>query len=115
MKLKYANQLTEYELYELYSAFIENYGGFKVEPFGAFQGVFTIVLGGSYYALDADNNKTLFDGIFEINDYGVLSNDIGFGYNNELTKVLRKFMLNKFGKPYMKDCFWNDFGGNFND
>ena len=113
MELKYANQLTGYELCELHSAFIENYGGFKVEPIGAIQGVSTINLNGCYYVLDDDNNETLFDDGFEINDYGVLSNTVGFGfgYNAGLTKILRKFMLNKFGKQYMEDCFWNDFGG----
>lgn len=110
MKLKYINQLTDNELGELYSAFIKKYCGFKVEQLDAFKGD-TIVLEGSYYALDADNVETLFDDGFEINDYGVLSNDIGFGYNVELTKIMRKFMLNKFGKQYMEDCFWNDFGG----
>lgn len=115
MKLKYINQLTDDELGELYSEFIKQYCGFKIEQLDALKGDFTIILGGSYYALDADNNKTLFDDVFEINDYGVLSNDTGFGYNAELTKILRKLMLNGFGKRYMEDCFWNDFGGNFND
>lgn len=115
MKLKYVNQLSGYELCELYSAFIENYGGFKVEPIGAIQGVYTVDLNGFYHDLDDDNAETKLHEIFEINDYGVLDNTFGFGYNIELTKILRKFMLNKFGKPYMKDCFWNDFGGNFND
>ena len=115
MKLKYANQLTEYELGELCSAFIETYGGFKIEPIEAYVGAFTIDLSGCYYDLDDDKAETLLYDSFEINDYGVLDNTFGFGYNIELTKILRKFMLNKFGKPYMKDCFWYDFGGNLND
>lgn len=115
MKLKYVNQLTNYELGELYSAFIKKYCGFKVEQLDALKGTFTIALEGSYYALDADNTETLFDDSFEISDYGVLSNDFGFGYNAGLTKILRKFMLNKFGKQYMEDCFWNEFGGEFDE
>lgn len=115
MTMKYINQLTDYELGELYSAFIKKYCGFKIEQLDAFKGDYTIVLEGSYYALDADNAETLFDDGFEINDYGVLSNDIGFGYNVELTKIMRKFMLNKFGKQYMEDCFWSDFGDEFYD
>lgn len=110
MKLKYINQLTNDELGELYSTFIKNYGGFLVEQFNAFDGDFSIILGGSYYALNSDNNKTLFDDVFEINDYGVLSNTVGSDYNAELTKIMRKLMLNGFGKQYMEDCFWNDFG-----
>lgn len=114
MKLKYINQLTDDELGELYSEFIKKYGGFQVEQLDTF-GKYTIILEGSYYALDADNNKTLFDDSFEINDYGVLSNTVGFGYNAELTKILRKLMLNGFGKQYMEDCFWYDFGGESDD
>ena len=113
MELKYINQLTDDELSELYAAFIKNYGGFMVEQLDAFKGDYTIVLEGSYYALDADDNKTLFDDGFELNDYGVLSNTIGFGYNVELTKIMRKLMLNKFGKQYMEDCFWNDCDGDY--
>lgn len=109
MKLKYANQLTDYELGELYSAFIKTYDGFKAEQLDALKGDFTIILGGSYYALDADNNKTLFYDVFEINDYGVLDCDFEYDYDIGLTKILREFMLNKFGKQYMEDCFWHDF------
>lgn len=108
MKLKYANQLTGYELCELYLTIIKQYGGFESNPIHAYRNDFTITFDSSYYALDDDNAKTLLDGRFEIDDYGVLSSKFRFGYNVELTKVLRKFMLNKFGKQYVLDCFWND-------
>lgn len=115
MKLKYANQLTDYELGELCHALFAKYCGFKIEQLVAFKDNYTIVLEILCYALDVDNNETLFHDGFELNDYGVLSNDIGFGYNVELTKIMRKFMLNKFGKSYMENCFWNDFGGDSDD
>lgn len=110
MKLKYADQLTGYELCILYLTIIKQYGGFKSNPIRAYRKDFTIIFDSSYYVLDDDNAETLLDGNFEIDDYGVLSNDCKFGYNIELTKILREFMLNKFGKQYMEDCFWNDFG-----
>lgn len=115
MKLKYANQLTENELGELYSEFIKKYCGFKVEQLDVIKDDYTIVLVGSYYALDVDNNEALFYDSFEINDYGEIDNLFGFGYDTELTKIMRKFMLNKFGKQYMEDCFWSDFGDEFYD
>ena len=122
MALKYINQLTDDELGVLYWAFIESYGGFQVEQPNVHKDNFNITFDGSYYTLDDDNVKTLFDGSFVINDYGVVDNDYDVfdydfenGYDVGLTKILRVFMLNKFGKQYMEDCFWNDFGGNFND
>lgn len=122
MKLKYANQLTENELDELYSAFIKSYGGFQAEQPDVHKDNFNITFDGSYYVLNDDNVKTLFDGSFTINDYGVVHNDYDafdddfeYGYDVGVTKVLREFMLNKFGKQYMKDCFWNDFGGEDDD
>lgn len=111
MKLKYINQLTDDELGELYSEFIKQYYGFKIEQLDALKGDFAIILEGSYYALDPDNNKTLSDDVFEINDYGVLDCDFEYDYDIGLTKILREFMLNRFGKQYMEDCFWHDFGG----
>lgn len=113
--MKYINQLTDYELSELYSAFIKKYCGFKVEHLVALKDDYTIVLVGSYYVLDADNNETMFDDSFEINDYGELDNLFGFGYDAGLTKIMRKLMLNKFGKQYLEDCFWSDFGGEDDD
>lgn len=116
MKLKYINQLTDDELGELYSEFIKKYGGFQVEQLDVQKDNFNITFDGSYYALDDDNVKTLFDGSFAINDYGVVDNDYDafdddfeYGYDVGVTKVLREFMLNKFGKQYMEDCFWHDF------
>lgn len=109
MALKYANQLTGYEPCILYLTIIKQYGGFKSNPIRAYRKDSTIAFDSSYYVLDDDNAETLLNGRFEIDDYGVLSNTVGFGYNAELTKILRKFMLNKFGKQYMEDCFWHDF------
>ena len=116
MKLKYANQLTDYELGELYSAFIKTYDGFKAEQPDVHKDNFNITFDGSYYALDDDNVKTLFDDSLAINDYGVVDNDYDvfdydfeYSYDIGLTKILREFMLKKFGKQYMEDCFWHDF------
>lgn len=118
MKMKYINQLTDDELKKLYAAFIKNYGEFEVKWLDVFKDYPTITLDGSYCALNADNAETLF-AYFEINDYGVFSNDNNdidwFGYDVELTKIMRKFMLNKFGKQYLEDCFWSDFGSEDND
>lgn len=111
MKLKYVNQLNSYELGELYSVFMAQYCGFKVEHLDVIKSIYTITFKGSYYALDDDDNEILLEDSFEVNDYGVLSNAVGFGYVFYLTKFMRKFMFNKFGKPYMEDCFWNDCRG----
>lgn len=111
MKLKYINQLTDDELGELYSAFVKKYCGFKAKHLVVLKNDYTIVLVGSYYVLDADNNETMLDDSFEINDYGESDYDFEYSYDTELTKIMRKFMLNKFGKQYMEDCFWNDFVG----
>ena len=116
MKLKYANQLTNYNFGELYSAFIKTYGDFKMKHAIIIKDSFTITLKGSYYAVDTDGDETIYNDSFELNDYGVFSDGFGlFDYNAELTKIFRKFMLNKFGKQYMEDCFWNDYGGNSDD
>lgn len=116
MKLKYANQLTNYNFGELYSAFIKTYGDFKIKHAIIIKDNLTITLKGSYYAVDVDSDGTVYNDSFELNDYGVFSEGFElFDYNAELTKIFRKFMLNKFGKQYMEDCFWNDFGGNSDD
>ncbi len=114
MKMKYANQLTNSELGDLYSAFIKTYGDFKVKHVIIIKESLTVILKGSYYAVDANGNDYgVLNDSFELNDYGELDNTFGFGYNGELTKIVRKLMLKKFGEPYMKDCFWNDFGGDY--
>jgi hypothetical protein len=46
MTMKYVNQLTDDELGELYSEFIKQYCGFKIEQLDALKGDFTIILGG---------------------------------------------------------------------
>lgn len=116
MKLKYINQLTNSELVDLYSAFIKTYGDFKVKHVIIIKNSLTITLKGSYYAVDDNGNDYgVLNDSFELNDYGVLNNAFDFGYNGELTKIVRKRMLNKFEEPYMKDCFWNDFGGEDDD
>ena len=115
MKMKYANQLTNSELGDLFSAFVKTYGDFKAKHVVIIKDSLTVVLKGSYYAVDDDNDETLYNDVFEINDYGELDNTFGFDYNGELTKIVRKLMLKKFGEPYMKDCFWNDFGDEYDD
>lgn len=50
------------------------------------------------------NHRTNTSYLIDLDDYYVDG-------SAKATKKYRKFMLNKFGKQYMEDCFWNDFGG----
>lgn len=47
---------------------------------------------------------------YELDDYTINSSMGNYKQEVKLTKIMRKFMLNKFGKQYVEDCFWSDFG-----
>lgn len=48
---------------------------------------------------------------YELDDYTLNSSMGNYKQEVKLTRILRKFMLNKFGKQYVEDCFWGAFDG----
>lgn len=52
---------------------------------------------------------------YELDDYTINSSMGNYKQEVKLTRILRSFMLNKFGNQYVEDCFWSDFGSEDND
>ena len=48
---------------------------------------------------------------YELDDYTINSSMGNYKQEVKLTRILREFMLNEFGKQYMEDCFWVVFDG----
>lgn len=48
---------------------------------------------------------------YELDDYTLNSSMGNYKQEVKLTRILRSFMLNKFGKQYLEDCFWVAFDG----
>lgn len=45
---------------------------------------------------------------YELDDYALNSSMGNYKQEVKLTRILRSFMLDKFGKQYIEDCFWNN-------
>lgn len=45
---------------------------------------------------------------YELDDYTLNSSMGNYKQEVKLTRILRSFMLDKFGKQYIEDCFWNN-------
>lgn len=48
---------------------------------------------------------------YELDDYTINSSMGNYKQEVKLTRILRSFMLDKFGKQYVEDCFWNHLEG----
>ena len=48
---------------------------------------------------------------YELDDYTLNSSMGNYKQEVKLTRILRSFMLNKFGMQYVEDCFWIAFDG----
>lgn len=117
--LRYINQLTEYELKELFTKFVQSHSDLIVKNY--FHSTNTarfIYLKGSCNS--GANTPLRYSVPIEMafDDYNVYvyneqsSNyEVVYAYANEY----HNYMRYKFGDQYSRDCFWNDFRGNFND
>lgn len=112
MTLRYINQLTEDELKELFTEFVQNHSDLIVKNY--FHSTNTarfIYLKGS---CDSGDNTPLrysvpiemaFDD-YDVYVYNEHSNnyEVAYAYENEY----HSYMRSKFGDQYSHDCFWHD-------
>ena len=103
--MKYANRLTDGELREIYSWFIDSDG--KINELNIRRGENSINLEGyveipefEEERLEEDSNATIIiDDDYEITDYDV----IAYHNSGNYTRHYRRWMYNNFGDEYAKD------------
>mgnify|MGYP004502138427 FL=1 len=109
MELKYANQLTDEELKEIYQLFLDE--GDKLVSLEISRDDYEISLYGKIETLDFDiahlrviPDKTIIvDNDYYLEDYSVNV----YNPRENLTSIYRKYMLEKFGTEYAVDCSLN--------
>ena len=108
--MKYANRLTDEELREIYSLFIDSDG--KINELNITRDEHSIGLEGCVEIpefeeerLAEDANTTLIiDDDYEITDYDVKV----YHHSGNCTPAYRKWMYSKFGDRYARDYLFND-------
>lgn len=121
MKLKYANQLTDDELKELFLKFAQTcYGSVDVDYYFHstklthnvhLKAVCTVWLGTD--ARYTFSLEVAFDDYIVYGLYSSIDGDNNMETVNIFKDVYHKYMQSKFGEQYNRDCFWHDFGGDY--
>ncbi len=101
--MKYLSQLSHDEIKDLFVALNKGVGKtytVTLEDSIDFRGISSMELVGQ-------SSKGGFVS-YELDDYALNSSMGNYKQEVKLTRILRSFMLNKFGKQYIEDCFWNN-------